>query len=60
MKLKLAIVLFVFIGVFAPSHAKLQRADDRIRRVENGLVVKDQPNQPAKLADRMQSIKCPA
>jgi CubicO group peptidase (beta-lactamase class C family) len=59
MKLKLSIFLFIVITVFAPPNAKLQRAGERIRRVENGLVVKDQPRQPAKIIDRMQFYKVP-
>lgn len=59
MKLQLTIFLLAFITVFASSSANLQRVDQRIRRVENGLILKGQPFQRANLTDRMQFYKVP-
>ena len=71
MKLSISIVLLVLIAVFYPSDGSGERlrigpvqraADERIRRVENGLIPLDQkgqPGQPAKLVDRMQFYKVP-
>jgi hypothetical protein len=73
MKLKLSIVLFVLIALFYPpvgtwagEESRIgsvrHSADERIHRVENGLIPLDrngQPGPPAKLADRMQFYKVP-
>ena len=55
MKLKFSIVLLVLFALIGPTR---QREDERIRRVENGLIPLNQ-NQPARLADRMQFYKVP-
>lgn len=65
MKLKLSLILFVLLALFYPlvgTWAGEERADERIRRVEDGLIPLDQngqSGQPAKLADRMQFYKVP-
>ena len=73
MKLKLAMILFVLLVlcfITEPGRAVKKRlaastpqqAEERIRRVENGLIPLDQnrqPGQPAKLAERMRFYKVP-
>jgi CubicO group peptidase (beta-lactamase class C family) len=61
-QVKLAIVLFVLAALFYPSAGISAGADERVRRVENGLIPLDsngQPGQPANLADRMRFYKVP-
>ena len=68
MKFKVAIVLLLVPALFSSrdgsraNERPTQRAAERIRRVEDGLVPlaqHKQPGQPAKLADRMQFYKVP-
>lgn len=60
MKLKLSIALFLLLISCFPGES--QPSDERIRRVENGLIPLDQnrqPGQPAKLAERMRFYNVP-
>ena len=68
MKFKLAIVLILLLALLSTrdgsraNEQSTQRAAERIRRVENGLVPLDQnkqPGQPAKLVERMKLYKVP-
>ena len=56
MKLKFSIFPLILLALLAPTR---QREDERISRVENGLILLDGNSRTAKLADRMQFYKVP-